>query len=223
MPTNPDLTRFSDRRDAGRQLSELVVAKGYADPVVVGMARGGVPVAAEIARKLDAPLDIAVVRKVGAPGQPELAIGAIAEGEAAVIEARDVRMMGLNESAVAAIVAAERRELQRRVNVYRAECPPLPLAGRTVILVDDGLATGHTATAAARSLHERGAARIVLAVPVCPSEYVVTPPEPPVDELIYVAAPRDMLAVGYWYEDFPQVSDDEVIALLREARSHPPD
>lgn len=223
MPIDPNLTRFVDRRDAGRRLAELVVAKGYADPVVVGMARGGIPVAAEIARMLGAPLDIAVVRKVGAPDQPELAIGAIAEGEAAVIDSRDVRLMGLDESAVAAILKAERSELQRRVNVYRAVCPLLPLDGRTVVLVDDGLATGHTATAAARSLHERGAARIVLAVPVCPFERTVTPPDPPVDELIYVTAPRDMLAVGYWYADFPQVSDDEVIAVLREARSHAQD
>lgn len=182
------------------------------------MARGGVPVAAQVARELGAPLDIAVVRKVGAPDQPELAIGAIAEGEATAVDTHDAVRLGLDEAAVAAVVKKERQELQRRVDAYRSECPALPLDGRTAILVDDGIATGHTAIAAARSLHGRGAARIVLAVPVCPAEYAAAPLAPPIDELVYVTAPRDMLAVGYWYADFPQVGDDELLSLLRAAQ-----
>ncbi|MBK5231271.1 MAG: phosphoribosyltransferase, partial [Thermoleophilia bacterium] len=222
MAANPDFTRFLDRRDAGRRLAARLVGEPLADPVVIGMARGGVPVAAEIARALGAPLDVAIVRKVGAPDQPELAIGAIAEGDAVAIDPRDAGLLGIDEETVAAIVARERRELERRERVYRAECPQLPLAGRTAILVDDGLATGHTARAAARALHKRGAATIVLAVPVCPIESTLLPPEPPVDRFVYVTAPRQMMAVGYWYADFPQVSDDEVISLLRAARGEQP-
>ncbi len=218
MDSRSNFIRFLNREDAGRRLARVVAERGYSAPVVIGMARGGVPVAAQVARELGAPLDIAVVRKVGAPDQPELAIGAIAEGEATAVDTHDAVRLGLDEQAVAAVVRKERQELQRRVDAYRSECPALPLDGRTAILVDDGIATGHTAIAAARSLYGRGAARIVLAVPVCPAEYAAAPLAPPIDELVYVTAPRDMLAVGYWYADFPQVGDDELLSLLRAAR-----
>ena len=218
MAVTHDTKRFIDRRDAGRRLAQLLAGQGIENPVVVGMARGGVPVAAEIARKLGAPLDLAIVRKVGAPFQPELAIGAIAEGDARAIDTTDARRLGLSDEAVEAVVERERRELERRVRLYREECPQIPVDGRNVILVDDGYATGHTAAAAAGSLHERGAKTIVLAVPVCPAEAVAAPPPPPIDRIVYLIAPRHMLAVGYWYDEFRQITDAEVLALIREAR-----
>lgn len=215
--------RFRDRADAGRTLAELLAARPVEDPVIVGMARGGVPVAAEVARHLAAPLDLVVVRKVGAPHQPELAIGAIAEGDAREIDRADADRLGLSDAAVDEVIARERAELDRRVRRYRAEVPALDVAGRNVILVDDGYATGHTAAAAARALHELGAANIVLAVPVCPAEVAAAVAagdnDLPFDEMVHLIAPEQMFAVGYWYDRFDQVGDDEVVRVLRQARS----
>lgn len=217
MAVSPETTIFADRRDAGRRLAERLAELAPESPVVVAMPRGGVPVAAEIAERLDAPLDIAIVRKIGAPHQPELAIGAIGEDGAIVLDGGAARSLRLTDAAIERVREREELELERRVALYRAECPRHDLSHRNVILVDDGLATGSTAAAAARSLRARGAERILLAVPVCPAESLDRPPDPAIDELVSLIAPRQMSAVGYWYADFPQVSDAEVLADLRSA------
>lgn len=219
MATSPETPILAGRREAGRRLAERLAAIAPPSPVVVAMPRGGVPVAAAIAETLGAPLDIAVVRKIGAPHQPELAIGAIGEDGALVLDGEAARVLRLSEESIARVRETEGRELERRVALYREACPRLPLVGRDVILVDDGLATGATAAAAARSLRARGASRIVLAVPVCPAESLRRPPDPAIDQLVALIAPRHMHAVGYWYRDFPQVSDSEVLADLRRLRA----
>jgi predicted phosphoribosyltransferase len=211
--------RFSDRRDAGRRLGELLAERtDLAGALVVGMARGGVPVAAEVARRLDAPLDLVVVRKIGAPSQPEFAVGAIAEGEPTPdVEARSSEPQSMDPTYSGAATRAQ-AELESQVAVLRSQFAAVPAAGRTVILVDDGYATGHTAAAAARSLRRRGARRIVLAVPVCPAEAADAEPPFPADELICLAAPAQLTAVGFWYDDFDQVADAEVLETMRRAR-----
>lgn len=210
---------FVNRTDAGRRLGARVSELDLESPIVVGMPRGGVPVAVEVARAIDAPLDIVVVRKIGAPQQPEYAVGAIAEGGVALINRSAQVVAGVSDEALNQVIDRERDGLSRRASVYRAECPPLELANRTVILVDDGLATGSTAAAAARHLHERGAARVVLAVPVCSEESLRRPPDAAIDEVVCLTAPHNFYGVGSWYQDFSQVQDEEVLALLREARA----
>ncbi|MFY9263845.1 MAG: phosphoribosyltransferase family protein [Solirubrobacterales bacterium] len=210
---------FADRTDAGRRLGARVSELDYETPVVVGMPRGGVPVAVEVARSINAPLDIVVVRKIGVPRQPEYAVGAVAEGGVVLVNRSGQALAGVSDEALAQVIDRERDELLRRASVYRAECPPLELANRTVILVDDGLATGLTAAAAARQMRERGAARVVLAVPVCSEESLRRPPDAAIDEVVCLTAPHDFYGVGMWYRDFSQVRDDEVLALLREARA----
>lgn len=206
--------RFADRADAGRQLAErLEHFRGY-DVVVLGLARGGVAVAGEVAAALDAPLDVIVARKLGAPMQPELALGAIAPG-AKVIRQELVDYLGVTDREIEAIAAQEQSraaELERRLRHGR---PPIDVAGRTAIVVDDGLATGATALAAIRSVRQHGPERIVLAVPVAAPESVAALAGE-VDEVVTVARPRDFMAVGIWYEDFSQVSDDEVKETLDE-------
>ncbi len=206
--------RFANRHDAGRRLGEQLAELAIEDPIVIGMARGGVPVAAEVARALDAPLDVAVVRKIGSPHQPEAAIGAIAENGVAVIDERAVMALGLSDEELGALVSRERTELERRLDAYRDGRPAPEIGDRTAILVDDGLATGMTALAAARSLRERGALRVVLAVPVCAAETKNNLPDGAIDTLVCLYVPEQFLAVGLWYEDFRQVSDEEVIATL---------
>ncbi|HEU4980431.1 MAG TPA: phosphoribosyltransferase family protein, partial [Solirubrobacterales bacterium] len=153
------LAMFADRRDAGSRLAELLQRFREADPLVLALPRGGVPVGYEVARALDAPLDILLVRKIGAPFQPEYGIGAIAEGGVRFIRTEDIEMTGISEEEIESIVARETEELERRARVYRGDREPLPVEGRTVILVDDGIATGGTAVAAAHALRARGAAR----------------------------------------------------------------
>ncbi|MBI5105466.1 MAG: dienelactone hydrolase family protein [Solirubrobacterales bacterium] len=189
------------------------------DPVVVGIPRGGVPVAAEVARALGAPLDVALVRKIGAPGHREYALGAVAEGGVLVVADEAVRGIGLGSAGVGELVAATRAELDERLHRYRGDRPPAPIAGRTVLLVDDGLATGRSARAAALSLRRRGAGRIVLAVPVAAPSSVAALGDC-VDEVVCVEQPPDLWAVGLWYDDFRPTWDDEVAALL--ARHAPP-
>jgi len=183
--------------------------------VIVGMPRGGVPVAAEVAQALQAPLDIIVVRKIGAPQNPEFGIGAVAEDGVRVIDARAVRELGLDEDQLEELVALARAELVERQRRYRAGRAPLPVQGRTTVLVDDGLATGRSAQAAARSLRERGARRVVLAVPVAAPSSARAMAEF-VDEVVCVETPADMWAIGLWYEDFTPTCDEEVVALLAE-------
>jgi len=206
--------RFADRHDAGRRLAKLLAGFRSADPVVVGIPRGGMPVAAEVARALEAPLDLVVVRKVGAPGNPEYAIGALAEDDVSVIDDEAVHSLRLGAGELREAVEQARRELAERLARYRGSRGRLALAGRTVVLVDDGLATGHTARAAARSLRERGARRIILAVPVA-APGSARALRSWVDDMVCVEMPADLWAIGLWYEDFSPTSDEEVAALLR--------
>ncbi len=209
---------FKDRHDAGRRLAALLEQSRREHPVVVGIPRGGVPVAAEVARALDAPLDVAVVRKIGAPQNPEYAIGALAEGGVHVLSEDAVRALKLTEGERAALIARVEGELEQRLRRYRGDRAPIELTGRTAILVDDGLATGRSALAAVRSLRRRGAARVVLAVPVAARESArLLGGE--ADEVVCVEMPADLWAVGYWYRDFSPTTDAEVAALLAAGNS----
>jgi predicted phosphoribosyltransferase len=207
--------RFKDRHDAGRRLAALLEPYRREHPVVVGLPRGGVPVAAEVARALDAPLDVAVVRKIGAPQNSEYAIGAVAEGGVHVLGRRMGRAADLTGAELDALIARAERELEERLRRYRGTRPPVPLEGRTVIVVDDGLATGRSALAAVRSLRRRGAARVILAAPVASREAASLLSEA-ADEVVCVEVPTDLWAVGAWYVDFRATSDEEVAALLEE-------
>ncbi len=205
--------RFANRRAAGRALAGEVERLSLGDPVVVALPRGGVPVAYEVAARLGAPLDIALVRKLGAPGRPELGIGALAEDGTAIVERATVAALGVGREQIERILEREAAELARRRAVYRGDRAPLPVTGRPVVLVDDGIATGVTAIAATRMLRDRGAARVVTAVPVCPAtavEHLRTQ----LGELLYLLAPHRFGGVGAWYRDFTQTTDAEVVALL---------
>jgi len=204
---------FEDRHDAGRQLAGLLTTFAPERPIVVALPRGGVPVAAEVARVLSAPLDLLTVRKLGAPGNPEFAIGAVAEGGTVVVDAATVRHLAVSDEEFDRILERERRELDRRIAIFRDERPPLDVTGRTVLVVDDGLATGLTDLAAVRELRRRGARRIVVAVPVG-SHQAVAMLEDAGDVVVCHTVPRELYGVGHWYRDFSQVSDDEVVALL---------
>ncbi|POX41469.1 phosphoribosyltransferase [Streptomyces sp. Ru73] len=220
--------RFTDRRDAGRQLARRVrehlagtpphLQGGHPPdgPLVLALPRGGVPVAAEIARELGAPLDVLVARKIGAPGQRELGIGALAGEDPPLFDRRALEFLSLSEDRLAADVARERGELHRRERLYRGDRPPPEVAGRTVILVDDGLATGMTATAALRALRSRGPAAVVLAVPVASPTTAAALAEE-ADVVLCLSKPPDFRAVGEWYEDFTQVSDEDVLRTLERA------
>jgi len=207
---------FRSRRDAGRQLAERLRSFAAERPVVIGLPRGGVPVAFEVASALDAPLDVLIVRKIGSPWNPELGIGAIAEGGVRVLNERALRILELTPEEIARATQRAERELRDRLDRYRGERLPLDVTGRTVIVVDDGLATGGTARAALRALRADGAARLVLAVPVGAPE-TIRALEPECDEVVCLVAPEPMRAIGYWYEDFTPTGDAEVGALLAEA------
>ena len=210
--------RFRDRADAGRQLASRLLPLRGEDVVVLGLPRGGVAVAAEVARALSAPLDVILVRKLGVPVQPELGMGAIGEGDARVINADVVRYAGVSEAEITAVERRERFELERRIKRFRGDTPREPLAGRIAVLVDDGIATGSTARAACQVARAQGAARVVLAVPVAPpsSEAALAGDA---DELVCLETPHRFLAIGEWYEDFSQTRDEEVVSLLRTARA----
>jgi predicted phosphoribosyltransferase len=221
-PARPD-RRYRDRREAGKSLAELL--KEYAgrdDVVVLGLPRGGVPVAYEVAKALGAPLDVFTVRKLGVPGNPELAMGAIATGGVVVLDQRLIQLLGIDRSQVEQAVAAESRELERREAVYRGNRGPPDLTGKTVILVDDGLATGSTMRAAAIAVREPNPARIVVAVPVA-AEETCDAFRDVVDEIVCGVTPRPFHAVGLWYDEFGQTSDEEVRELLARGseRSEP--
>lgn len=209
--------RFHDRRAAGRRLAELLTHYRDQQPIVLGLPRGGVPVAFEIAQALEAPLDTFVVRKIGAPFQPELGIGAIAEGGVVIIDERAERL-GITPEEIRQIEHEEKAELEWRVQRFRGAAPVVPVRGRTVILVDDGIATGGTARAAIQALRRLGVGRLVLVVPVLPEKSVERLARE-VDELIYLTAPTAMWAIGSSYEDFTQVTDEEVMALLEHSRT----
>ncbi len=209
---------FADRRDAGRQLADRLVPYAGLRPIVIAMPRGGVPVAAEVAERLGAPLDIIVVRKIGCPWQPELGIGAIAEGDVRVLNDALIADTGVGPQALEDVTARERAELARRVSQYRGERPALPLEGRVAILVDDGLATGYTARAAIAALRARGAERVILAVPVAPKDSLEAL-RSLVDEVVVVETPAWFSGIGEFYDDFSQTSNEEVVALLEGAAS----
>jgi putative phosphoribosyl transferase len=211
---------FRDRVDAGRHLAALVQDAGLGDRdvVVLGLPRGGVPVAGEVARALGAPLDVIVVRKLGVPFQPELAMGAIGEDGVRVENDDVIASTGLGPADVDRIERAERVELDRRVQRYRRDLPRLDLRGRCAVIVDDGVATGSTARASCRVARAHGATRVVLAMPVAPPTTILALREV-CDEMLCVAVPEPFDAVGTWYRDFTATSDDEVVEVLR--RLHP--
>jgi predicted phosphoribosyltransferase len=209
--------RFGDRREAGRLLAQKLT--GYAnrrDVLVLALPRGGVPVAYEVAQALGAPLDVFVVRKLGVPGSEELAMGAVATGGARVLNDQVVSALRVPDYVIDAVAAWEQQELARRERVYRGDRPPPDVRGRTVILVDDGLATGATMLAAIRALRAQGPARIVVAVPTA-SPDICEQFRKEVDEVVCAITPEPFHAVGLWYEDFSPTTDDEVRDLLARA------
>ncbi|MFG2589255.1 phosphoribosyltransferase family protein [Streptomyces sp. NPDC048438] len=207
---------FTDRTDAGRRLAVALRHLERRDPVVLGLPRGGVPVAYEVAQDLGAPLDVIVVRKLGVPYHPELGFGAIGEGGVRVISDEIVRHAGVREKDLDSVERAEEAELVRRARRYREGRPRLPLKGRTVVVVDDGVATGATARAACQVVRAQGAAYVVLAVPVA-SPDVADRLREDVDEVVCLSTPHLFSAVGEWYRDFSQTSDEEVVSLLARA------
>jgi putative phosphoribosyl transferase len=205
---------FADRRDAGRRLGDELARRGFGSTaVVIGLPRGGVAVAAEVARALHADLDIVVVRKVGAPHQPELAMGAVGEGNAVMVNARVVDQLGMSKERFSAAADRERAVVERRAAMLRGDRERIPLAGRTVIIVDDGVATGSTARVACEVVRELGAARIVLAAPVAPAGAQARFTDV-ADDVVFLQTPRNFAAVGQFYADFTQVSEAEVTELL---------
>jgi len=206
--------RFRNRAEAGQRLADALA--GYAvEPglLVLALPRGGVEVGAVVARRLGAPLDVVLVRKLGVPGHEELAMGAIASGGVRVLSEDVVSALGISPGEIAAVAEAEREELERRERAYRGRREPVAVAGRTVILVDDGLATGSTMRAAASALRRQGPRRLVVAVPVAPAE-TCRRLRAEVDDLVCTLTPEPFYSVGEWYEDFAQTSDEDVRRLL---------
>ena len=209
--------RFANRVEAGRALAERLQAfAGRDDVVVLGLPRGGVPVAAEVARALVAPLDVLLVRKLGAPGQPELAIGAIAEGGVRLVNEDILLSLGMDLAEIDRVVADEQPELERRLHAYRGDRPAVAVAGRIVIVVDDGLATGASMDAACRAVAARGVARLIVAVPVAARE-ACERLRAVAHEVVAVATPSPFWAVGAWYADFQQTTDEQVVEALAAA------
>jgi putative phosphoribosyl transferase len=206
---------FADRGEAGEQLAAALSDLAGPDLVVLGIPRGGVEVAAVVAERLGAPLDVVIPRKVGAPGNPELGLGAVAEG-VQVLDARLIRVLGVSSDYLRAEIAAQEEEIRRRASAYRGDRPPAELTGRVAVVIDDGVATGGTAAAALRWARARGASRVVLAVPVAPPE-ILRRLEHEADDLRVMHLPSPFTAVGQWYGEFPQVSDERVVALLGAA------
>jgi putative phosphoribosyl transferase len=210
----PGTRIFRDRCAAGRELAAALVPLGLDNPIVLGLPRGGVPVAYEVAQRLGAPLDVLVVRKVGAPDQPELAIGAVGAAGVVVADEATMALVGVGPDEFAALARHEQVEVERRDRLFREELPPLDLRGRHAILVDDGLATGATMRAAVEVARTLGAAEVIVAVPVGAPEACAKLAER-ADRVICLFEPEAFVAVGYWYEDFAQTDDAEVRRLLR--------
>ncbi|MBE9169774.1 phosphoribosyltransferase [Pleurocapsales cyanobacterium LEGE 06147] len=208
---------FQDRIEAGQRLAQKLTAHANRrDVLVLGLPRGGVPVAFEVAKALNAPLDVFLVRKLGVPGHKELAMGAIASGGVRILNEEIVKSLGLSEEEIARVAAQEQRELERREQVYRGDRLPLEVSDRLVILVDDGLATGATMHAAAVAIRQQHPKRIIAAVPVSAPE-TCNEFQVEVDEIICAETPRPFFAVGLWYKEFSQTSDAEVRDLLQRA------
>ncbi|HTT01314.1 MAG TPA: phosphoribosyltransferase family protein [Steroidobacteraceae bacterium] len=212
------LHQFANRKAAGLELARALIRAKPAPPLIIlGLPRGGVPVAFEVARALHAPLDVLTVRKIGMPGQPELAIGAIASGNIVVHEPSALLHFGSDQATFAALTARERAELERRERLYRHGLPPLELADKTAVLVDDGLATGATMLAAVRSARQAGARSVLAAAPVASREAAALLGRE-ADEMVVLQTPPHLASIGEWYRDFSQVEDEEVRGLL--ASSH---
>lgn len=209
---------FPDRRAAGSVLAQALLHHAGRNTVVLGLPRGGVPVADEVARELGASLDVWVVRKLGAPGRPELGMGAIAEGPAVVLDRSIVRALGVTRADIVEVARREMTEVRRRVERFRKGRAAPELQGRTVIIVDDGIATGGTTRAAIRAIRKCRPAWLVLAVPVASPDVVVALSRE-VDEIVCLYQPELMYAIGLWYEDFRQVPDEEVSRILARAAS----
>ncbi|NJP48672.1 phosphoribosyltransferase [Streptomyces sp. SBST2-5] len=211
--------RFRDRRQAGRELAERLRARGEAggwpDPIVLALPRGGVAVGREVARALGAPLDVLVVRKIGAPFHEEYGVGAMAGDEVPLFDQEALYRLGMSEADLQPVVERERAELRRREALYRRGRPAPELAGRTVMVVDDGLATGSTARAALRSVRRQQPARLVFAVPVASPEGAALMRRE-ADEVVCLSEPAGFMAVGQWYDDFEQLTDEDVLAALQE-------
>jgi len=217
-----ELLPFTDRAEAGRILgAKLAAYSGRGDVVVLGLPRGGVPVAFEVAQVLNVPLDVLVVRKLGTPWERELAMGAIASGEVQVLDLSTVKQLGVPSEAIRLVAAAERKELDRQERLYRGSRPPVSVTGKTVILVDDGIATGSCVLAAIAAVRRHGAERIVVAIPIAPAT-ACSAIRMEADEVITVAEPEMFLAVSQWYENFGETSDDEVRTLLESSRNPMP-
>jgi len=208
---------FAHRRDAGRRLAARLASMALPDLVVLALPRGGVPVAYEVADALHAPLDVIIVRKLGVPFQPELAMGAIGEGEVRILNDRVVEMVGVSRDEIASVEARERAELARRASRFRGGRDRVDLTGRTALLVDDGIATGATARVACRVARHQGAARVIFAAPVAPPSAIEEVGED-ADEVVVLETPAAFYAIGQFYDDFTQTDDDEVVELL--ARAH---
>jgi predicted phosphoribosyltransferase len=208
------VTRFADRAHAGRELARAVepVARG-ADAAVLGLARGGMPVAAEVAQELRLPLDVFVVRKLGVPGHEEVALGAIASGSVRVVNLHVRDAIGISSERLDELTARERQQLERRERAYRDDRPPLDVTAMTAMLVDDGLATGSSMRAAVRALRQRDPARVVVAVPIAPPDTCARLRRA-ADEVICARSPDEFVAVGEWYDDFAQTTDEDVRRLL---------
>lgn len=204
---------FRDRIDAGRKLAALLKKLSGEDVIVLALPRGGVPVAAEIARSLGAPLDVVLPRKLGAPGDPELALGAVAEDGTVVIDQQLATLVGASGSYIEQAVARESREIERRSRLYRGRRPAPDVQGKTVVVVDDGMATGYTMLAAVRGLEKAGAGRVIVAVPVASHDSVARLSRE-ADEVVVLDAPEVFWAVGQFYESFPQMTDEEVLKIL---------
>ena len=212
------MTYFSDRSEAGKRLAEQLISHAHEpDLVVLGLPRGGVPVAAEVAQQLDVPLDVFTVRKLGLPGHQELAMGAIATGGVRVLNGDVVNSLRIPDHVIEQVTAEEYRELQRRERAYRDDLPPPEVEGKVIIVVDDGIATGSTMLAAVSALRKLSARQIIVAAPVIPRSTCDTLARY-ADTVVTVLAPIDFYGVGQWYEDFSQTSDDEVRELLEQAR-----
>jgi putative phosphoribosyl transferase len=203
---------FVDRREAGQQLAEALGSLVEEDVVVLGIPRGGVEVAAVVADALHAPLDVVIPRKVGAPGNPELGLGAVAE-DVEVLDQHLIRVLDVSEEYLRGEIAAQQEEIARRSSRYRGGRPPVDLSGKVAVIVDDGVATGGTAAAALKWARAKGAKRVVLAVPVAPAE-AVRRLQGEADDIVVLATPEPFFAVGQWYRSFPQISDEQVIGLL---------
>lgn len=213
--------RYRDRTEAGRYLAGLLGKYAHRpDVLVLALPRGGVPLGFMVAEALDAPLDVFLIRKLGVPGQEELAMGAIASGDVLVLKNEVIRALAIPQAVIEQVATEERRELQRREHAYRDDRPPVDIQGRTVIVVDDGLATGSSMRAAAIALRRRRPARLVIAVPVAAPD-TCEELRAEVDEIVCGRTPASFLAIGFWYDDFSQTTDEEVRELLRRARRPP--